>query len=115
MAYRRRFRGAPWCAKQGRIIPIIVARACGLVAGAAAQQPPLTLSSNDIMGFESLGTWKVTGSSSPPGFVMASTANRTQGSAAFYIANPPNLTKLVSQPISSTATALPGYGATATF
>jgi hypothetical protein len=100
MSYRIRFRGAPWCAK------LIVAMACVLVAGAAAQQAPLTLSSNDIMGFESLGTWNVTGNSSPPGFVMASTTNRTQGSAAFSIANPPNLTKLVSQPISSTATAL---------
>jgi hypothetical protein len=110
MAYRLRFRGAPWCAKLGRTIPIIVAIACVLVAGAAAQQAPLTLSSNDIMGFESLATWNVTGSSSPPGFVMASTANRTQGSAAFSIANPPNLTKLLSQPISSTATALAGIG-----
>src|SRR5689334_7971005 len=104
MSYGVFIRIASGYARLGRTIPIFMVMACVLVARAAAQQAPLTLSSNDIMGFESLGAWNVTGSSSSPGFVIASTTNRTQGSAAFSVANPPNLTKLVSQPVASTAT-----------
>jgi hypothetical protein len=80
------------------------------VAPAAAQQTQAPLDPNAIMGFENLGTWKVTGNSSPPGFMVASTSMRTQGSAAYSIANPPNLVKVISQPIASTATALTGIG-----
>ncbi len=91
----------------------IIALAFLFVAGAAAQQPlaPLVpLDSNAIMGFDSLGTWNVTGIPFRPGFTLASTTTRTQGSAAYSIANPPNLMQLTSQPIASTATALTGIG-----
>jgi hypothetical protein len=62
------------------------------------------------MGFESNGTWIVTGNSSPPGFSAGTTTNRMQGSAAYAVANPPNQVKVTSQPIASTATALAGIG-----
>jgi len=75
-----------------------------------AQQPQTPVSPDAIMGFESLGTWNVSGSSAPPGFMVMSTSSRTQGSAAYSIANPPNLTKVISLPIASTATALTGIG-----
>ncbi len=88
-------------------IPVVVVLFL-LVVGAAAQQTPATVSSGDIMGFETLAGWSVTGSSVPPGFMVSTTSNRTQGAAAFDIANPPNLVKLFSQPVSSTATALYG-------
>jgi hypothetical protein len=81
------------------------------VAGAAAQQDsPTAPNSNNIMGFEANGTWIVTGNSSPPGFSAGITTNRTQGSAAYAVANPPNQVKITSQPIASTATALAGIG-----
>lgn len=74
-----------------------------------AQQPQGGLDPNAIMGFETLGTWSVSGNSSS-GFVAQSTADRTQGNAALSISNPPNMMKIVSQPIASTATALTGIG-----
>lgn len=79
-------------------------------ATAAAQQAPTTTDSNAIMGFETLGAWSVKGSSTSPRFSVAITAYRTQGTAALAIANPSNTTKVVSQPIASTATALAGIG-----
>jgi hypothetical protein len=92
---------------------LVIVFAFLFVAGAAAQQQSLTVpNSNDIMGFETYGTWSVTGNSSPPGFVAGTTTNRTQGSAAYSVANPPNMLKLTSQPIASTATALAGIGDT---
>ena len=81
-----------------------------LCATAGAQQRFTPLNSNDILGFEALGTWTVNGNSSPPGFLVMTSANRTQASAAYAIANPPNMVKLISQPVSSTATALTGIG-----
>jgi hypothetical protein len=77
---------------------------------AAAQQTATTLDPNAITGFENLGTWDVRGSAAQPGFMVTSTTNRTQGSAAYSISNPPNMVKLMSQPIASTATALAGIG-----
>lgn len=75
-----------------------------------AQQSQGVLDPNAIMGFETLGTWRVIGNSSPPGFAAQTTTDRTQGNAAYSISNPPNLTKVISQPIASTATALAGIG-----
>lgn len=66
--------------------------------------------SNAIMGFENTGTWMTDGNSSPPGFMVSSSTQRTQGNAAYAISNPPNLVKVTSLPISSTATALAGIG-----
>ena len=90
----------------------IVVIASLLVAGAAAQQPPAPSPSdpNAIMGFDAPGTWSVTGLFFHAGFDVTSTTNRTQGSAAFSIANPPDLMQLTSRPIASTATALTGIG-----
>src|SRR5579863_7029432 len=88
----------------------VTALAILLIASAVAQQSPNVLDPNAITGFESLGTWQVTGNSSPPGFLASVTTNRTQGNAAYSVANPPNLVKLISQPIASTATALQGIG-----
>jgi hypothetical protein len=81
-----------------------------LATSTVAQQNQAPLDPNAIMGFESVGTWNVTGSSSPPGFMVASSTTRTQGSAAYAITNPPNLMKVISKPIASTATALAGIG-----
>jgi hypothetical protein len=91
----------------------VVALAFLLVAAAGAQQTqtiPATPNSNAIMGFESLGTWSVSGIPLRPGFKVQSTTMRTQGSAAYSIANPPDLMQLTSMPISSTASALTGIG-----
>ena len=81
------------------------------IAGAAAQQPLAPIDSNAVMGFENTTTWTVSGNSKLPG-VLTSTTQRTQGNAAYSIANPPNQMKIVSQPIASTATALAGIGDT---
>jgi hypothetical protein len=91
-------------------IMVVRVLAVGTVVGAAAQQPLTTPDPNAVMGFESLGTWNVSGNGSSPGFMAASTTTRTQGSAALSVSNPPNLMKLTSQPIASTATALEGVG-----
>lgn len=88
----------------------VIAMTLWLTIGAMAQQPAAPLDSNAATGFESLGTWSVTGSSMPPGFMTISTSQRTQGSAAYQISNPPNMVKVISQPLSSTATALTGIG-----
>ena len=71
---------------------------------------PPTPDSNAIMGFERLGTWKITGNSVPVGFAVASTTMRTQGKAALSVTNAPDVLKLISQPVASTATALTGVG-----
>jgi hypothetical protein len=76
----------------------------------AAQQAQTALDPNAIMGFESVGTWSVKGIFLHPGFQVSSTTDRTQGSAAYSITNPPDLMQLTSQPIASTATALTGIG-----
>lgn len=73
---------------------------------------PSTPTSDAIMGFESLGTWDVIGSAARSGFMVTTTTDRTQGKAAYSIANPPGMTKLISQPIASSATALAGIGNT---
>jgi hypothetical protein len=87
---------------RGRMLSLaVLIAAFAFVPAAQAQQPHVTPDSNAIMGFESLGTWSVKGNSSSPGFMLASTTNRTQGSAAYSIANPPNLMKLTSQAIAS--------------
>lgn len=78
-------------------------------AGAQNGAPPL-ITPDSIMGFESAGTWAVTGNSAPPGFVAMTTTNRTQGAAAYSISNPANETKVTSLPIASTASALAGIG-----
>jgi hypothetical protein len=82
------------------------------VSIAAAQQTAATPDSNAIMGFESLGTWDVRGSAAHHGFMVTMTSDRTQGSAAYSISNPPEMLKLISQPIASSATALTGIGNT---
>jgi hypothetical protein len=66
--------------------------------------------SNAILGFESTGGWVTNGNSSPPGFQVSSTTQRTQGNAAYAISNPANLIKVTSLPVSSTAAALAGIG-----
>jgi len=81
-----------------------VALAFALIGAMSAQD------SNAIMGFESTGTWVTNGNSSPPGFSVSSSTQRTQGNAAYAISNPSNLVKVTSLPISSTATALAGIG-----
>ncbi len=88
----------------------VVAVALGLVADAAAQQSQTALSSDDILGFESLSAWSATGSSASPAFMLSSTSTRTQGEAAYAVSNPPNMVKLFSQPVSNSATALAGVG-----
>lgn len=64
-----------------------------------------------IMGFENLGTWQVTGTAQQ-GFTVTSTTDRTQGTAAYSVANPPAMVKLVSEPVASSAPALAGIGNT---
>jgi len=91
-------------------VAMVVTSAIAQLAVPSAQQAPAAPDPNDIMGFESLGTWNVTASSGPPGFTAVSTTTRTQGNAAYQVSNPPNLIKLISQPIASTATALTGIG-----
>ena len=72
--------------------------------------PSANLDPNAIMGFESLGTWIVRGDGLLSGFAVQSTATRTQGAAAFSVADPPNRMTLISRPVASTATALTGIG-----
>jgi N-acetylneuraminic acid mutarotase len=84
-----------------------------LTASAAAPQIQPSSNPNAIMGFESLGTWNVLSNKlPPPTFTVATTTTRTQGVAAYSIANPPELITLYSQPVASTATALTGIGNT---
>jgi hypothetical protein len=66
--------------------------------------------SNDILGFETTAAWTMSASAAPPGALVSLTPQRTQGSAAYAVANPVNLIKLFSQPVSSTAAALTGIG-----
>jgi hypothetical protein len=84
-----------------------------LCAGAVAVAQPIatTTDSNAIMGFETLGTWNVTGSAAQ-GFVVTITTDRTQGKAAYSVAKPPETVKLISGPVDSSATALAGIGNT---
>jgi hypothetical protein len=88
----------------------MVALSFVFVTGAAAQQIQTSLSPDAILGFETTAGWIATGSSMPPGFTISSTATRTQGNAAYAVSYPPNLIKLFSQPVPSTATALTGVG-----
>ena len=81
---------------------------CTLANVAAGQAAAPT--SDSVMGFETSATWTASASSTPPGFTVSSTSTRTQGSAAYAVANPPNMVKLVSQPVSNTAAALTGLG-----
>lgn len=69
-----------------------------------------TISPNAILGFESLDTWSVRTTTVVPNFSVGLTKNRTQGQAAYAVANPPTLMKLISSPVPSTATALVGIG-----
>ena len=66
--------------------------------------------SNAIMGFEVPNVWLVRIDGFFPDFNVKSTTDRTQGSAAFAVSNPPSLMTLTSSPISSTAGALAGIG-----
>lgn len=71
----------------------------------------VTITSNDVMGFEKLGTWGVTTNTVGAGFSVQSTSIRTQGSAAYVVNNPPpSLIKLISRPVASSASALAGIG-----
>lgn len=81
-----------------------VALAFAVIGCVAAQD------SNAIMGFESTGAWVTNGNSSPPGFMVSSSTQRTQGNAAYAISNPSNLVKVTSLPVSSSAAALAGIG-----
>jgi hypothetical protein len=69
-----------------------------------------TLDPNSIMGFENPDTWIVRIDGFFPDFNVKSTKTRTQGSAAFAVADPPSLMTLTSRRVSSTATALTGIG-----
>lgn len=80
---------------RGRMLSLAaLIAAFAFVSAAQAQQPQATLDSNAIMGFESLGTWGVKGILVHPGFHLASTTMRTQGSAAYsrYESAGPNAT-----------------------
>ncbi len=98
-----------------------------LVTCAAAQDPPSASDSADdaakvsasatttdtsslITGFETLGAWSATSSTSVPGFNVKLTTIRTQGHEAYAVGGPPPLFKLVSHTISSTTSALAGIG-----
>ena len=76
-----------------------------ILAGGAAAQP----SSNAILGFETTAGWVPQGNASA-GTAVSSTTNRTQGNFAYQITNAPNLLKLTSLPVASTATALSAIG-----
>jgi hypothetical protein len=78
--------------------------------GAVSPAESIIIGPNDIMGFESLGTWGVSTNSIVPGFGVQSTTVRTQGRAAYAVKNPPTFVKLISRPVASTATALAGIG-----
>jgi hypothetical protein len=99
---------------------MVIAIALCLVNHSAAQRaappaatsaaPPSPLDPNAIMGFESPNAWSARIDGLFPDFAVASTTNRTQGSAAFTVNNPPRLLTLTSRPVASTATALAGIG-----
>jgi hypothetical protein len=90
----------------------IIALTFLFVSIAVAQQTATTPDSDAIMGFESLGTWHVIGRAAPKGFTVTTTTDRTQGKAAYSVANPPEMVRLISEPIASSATALAGIGNT---
>jgi hypothetical protein len=77
---------------------------------AVAQSSPAAVNPNSIMGFEVPTAWSLRIDGFFPDFNVKSTTDRTQGNAAFAVANAPNLMTLTSQPIASTATALTGIG-----
>jgi hypothetical protein len=68
------------------------------------------LDPNSIMGFEVPDAWFVRIDGFFPDFNVKSTTTRTQGSAAFAVADPPSLMTLTSRRVASTATALAGIG-----
>jgi hypothetical protein len=65
---------------------------------------------NMIMGFEQSAAWLVSSGTADPNLSVQLTGIRTQGNAAYAVSNPPALFKLISRPISSSATALAGIG-----
>ncbi len=65
---------------------------------------------NAIMGFENVGSWSVRTDGLFPDMNVQSSTDRTQGSAAFAVINPPSLITLTSRPVASTANALTGIG-----
>ncbi|UWZ86810.1 hypothetical protein [Occallatibacter riparius] len=71
---------------------------------------PSPLGSDAIMGFEVPTAWSARIDGLFPDFAVASTTNRTQGSAALAVNNPPHLLTLTSRPVASTAAALTGIG-----
>ena len=92
--------------KVAGVLGLVLFLVASVVATAAAQ-----VDSNDIMGFETTAGWTISTSAAPPGTTVFSTPIRTQGSAAYGVTSPVvNLIKLISQPVSSTATALAGIG-----
>ncbi|HEX4770647.1 MAG TPA: hypothetical protein VH351_07450 [Bryobacteraceae bacterium] len=90
-----------------------VALASVLVAAVYGQEPPpqpapVTLASGAVLGFETPTGWVVTGPAA--GFTTSLSTNRTQGSAALALVNPPNSLQLFSIPVASSASALAGLG-----
>ena len=76
---------------------------------AFSQNTSTALDSNLVMGFETPFGWSIMGNSAIATFAT-STNIRTQGSYAYALGNPANLTTLTSAPVASTATALSGVG-----
>lgn len=62
----------------------------------------------DILGFEDLGTWSVSGFR--PDIRIQTTTNRTQGSAAYEVYDDSPIFKLKSLPVAFSAAALTGIG-----
>jgi hypothetical protein len=80
-----------------------------MIGGAAAQVASTTLDSNAIMGFETPAAW-IALSDRASSTTVSSTTTRTQGSFAYALMNPGDLTTLTSLPVASTARALTGVG-----
>src|SRR5260370_34966134 len=93
----------------GRKLPKGLVLAFVLITCAASQQLSAAVDSNAIMGFETPPAWIANGNAASDTMVSATTT-RTQGSFAYALANPANLTTLTSMPVASTPRALAGLG-----
>jgi hypothetical protein len=83
----------------------LVGGGVGDAFGASTSAVTTSLDSNAILGFETEVAWTTSGGT------PSSTTTRTQGAAAYAVANPTNLSVLISSaPVESTATALTGLG-----